>query len=229
MAQRHGSSTGSSSGYFEWFHQHRAPSLASNGKPVCQMKKSSREPACPAQRPSWFRCSCTGLAIIYENMLAQSIVLQWAPRRKVWSWCSKKALKRNKAQLKRQFAWTGISHQSWQWEASDWDRWHPSVRKWDRLVIISRQRGIKLQRKMQEAERVSRLPIILSPSLWVFSVQRVCASRCGLYSHQQACKNSTCQSPSLLGLSHHYQLNTFFFFKVRKKTTYFCLFLNNFP
>ena len=37
--------------------------------------------------------------------------------------------KRYKDQLKRQLAQAGISHQSWQQEASDQDSWHSSVRK----------------------------------------------------------------------------------------------------
>ena len=37
--------------------------------------------------------------------------------------------KRYKSQLKRQLAQAGISHQSWQQEASDRDSWRSSVRK----------------------------------------------------------------------------------------------------
>ena len=56
--------TGSRSGYLRGFiNAACTPSLASNGKTTCQMKKFSREPACPARSPSSFRCSCTGLFV----------------------------------------------------------------------------------------------------------------------------------------------------------------------
>ena len=61
--QRPGLSSGSRSGYWSSFTNTTCvPSLASNGKTICQRKKSSREPACQAQSPSCFRCSCAGLA-----------------------------------------------------------------------------------------------------------------------------------------------------------------------
>ena len=52
--------------------------------------------------------------------------------------------KRYKDQLKRQLAQAGISHQSWQQEASDRDSWRSSVRK-DSCEFEAR--GIKPQRK----------------------------------------------------------------------------------
>ena len=67
LVQRLGFSIGSRSGYLRGFiNAVCAPSLASNGSTMCQMKKSSREPACPAQSPSCFRCSCAGLATSRE-------------------------------------------------------------------------------------------------------------------------------------------------------------------
>ena len=57
---------------------------------------------------------------------AQSSLLQRARAIVVRSWCSRK---RYKDHLKRQLTQAGISHQSWQQEASDRDSWRSSVRK----------------------------------------------------------------------------------------------------
>ena len=65
--KRPGFSIGGRSGYYSGFTDAAcAPFLASNGKTTCQMKKSSREPVCPAQSPSCFSCSCAGLAMSQE-------------------------------------------------------------------------------------------------------------------------------------------------------------------
>ena len=76
-----------------------------------------------------------------RHMHAQSSLLQWAPRRKVWCGAWRKHYK---DQLKRQLAQLRINIQSWQQESSDQDRWRSSVRK---AIINSRQRGMKPQRK----------------------------------------------------------------------------------
>ena len=61
--QRPGFSIGSRSGCWSSFTNAAcAPSLPSNGKTTCKTKNSSREPACPAYSPSYFKCSCAGQA-----------------------------------------------------------------------------------------------------------------------------------------------------------------------
>ena len=57
---------------------------------------------------------------------AQSSLLQRAPIRKARSWCPKKVLHRSAEET---LAEAGISHQSWQQEASERDSWRSSVRK----------------------------------------------------------------------------------------------------
>ena len=96
--------------------------------------------------------------------------------------------KRYKDQLKRQLAQAGISHQSWQLEASDRDSWRSSVSFL--TVVSSRQRGMKPQRKDVGSRKSEQYPY--HPKLKPSSVQSavgLCASRIGLYSHQRACKN----------------------------------------
>ena len=92
-----------------------------HGKTSCQTSKSSRQPACPAYSPTCSRCSCAGLATsqgwktyacpkaVFFSELQEGKRDRGAPR------------KRYKDQLKRQLAQAGISHQSWQQEASDRD------------------------------------------------------------------------------------------------------------
>ena len=58
--------------------------------------------------------------------------------------------KRYKDQLKRQLAQAGISHQSWQQEASDRDSWRSSVRKASREFEAERQEAAKEKRRKQE-------------------------------------------------------------------------------
>ena len=112
----------SRSGYLSGFTNAAvSPSSASNGKPTCQTKKSPREPACPAESPSCFRCSCAGLAT------SQGCETYACPGQSSSASSKKKNANRGaprkhyKDQLKRQAAQAGISHQSWQQEALDRD------------------------------------------------------------------------------------------------------------
>ena len=115
---------------------------------------------------------------------AQSSLLQPAPRRKARSWCSKKEFK---DQLKRQLAQAGISHQSWQQEASDRDSWLSSVRKASCEFEAERHKSAKEKRSRQK-ERAASLPS-LSQTFVCQKCGRGCASGIGLYSHQRACNN----------------------------------------
>ena len=66
--QRPRFSIGSRSGYWSGLTNAAcAPSLALNGKTMCRTKKSSREPAWPAQSPSCFRCSCA-IVVLQESV-----------------------------------------------------------------------------------------------------------------------------------------------------------------
>ena len=84
--------------------------------------------------------------------------------------------KRYKDKLKRQLAQAGISHQSWQQEASDRD-----------IFDAERHKTAKEKHRRQK-ERAASLPS--SSQIFVCpKCGRGCASRIGLYSHQRACKN----------------------------------------
>ena len=65
--------------------------------------------------------------------------------------------KRHKDHLKRQLAQAGISHQSWQQEASDRDSWRSSVRKASCEFESERQEAAKEKRRRQK-ERAASLP-----------------------------------------------------------------------
>ena len=122
---RPGFSFKSRSGYWSGFTNAAcAPSLASNGKTACRTKKSSRDPACPAQSPSCFRCSCAGPVPSQDR---KTCSCPWAQRRRTQLWYSRK---RYKDQLKRQLAQAGISHPAvMQQEACDRDRRRSSERR----------------------------------------------------------------------------------------------------
>ena len=62
-----------------------------------------------------------------------------------------------KGKLKRQLAQAGISHQSWQQEASDRDSWHSSVRKGSCKFEAERHEAAKEKRRRQK-ERAASLP-----------------------------------------------------------------------
>ena len=62
-----------------------------------------------------------------------------------------------KDQLKRQLVQVGISHQSWQQEASDQDRWCSSVRKVSHKFEAERHKAAKEGRKKQKEQAPSQL------------------------------------------------------------------------
>ena len=106
---------------------------------------------------------------------AQSSLLQRAPRRKAQLWRSKKGYKH---QLKWQLAQVGISHQSWQQEASDQDSWHSSVRKASHKFEAKRHEAEK-ERHRRQKERTA----FLSSQTQTFicpKCSRMCESRIGL-------------------------------------------------
>ena len=92
-----------------------------------------------------------------------------------------------KDQLKWQLAQAGISHQSWQQEASDRDSWRSSVRKASCKFEAERQKAAKEKHRRQK-ERAASLPYS-SQTFLCPKCGRGCQSRIGLYSHQRACKN----------------------------------------
>ena len=61
-----------------------------------------------------------------------------------------------KDQLKRQVAQAGISHQSWQQEASDRDSWRSSLRKASRKFEAERQETAKERRRRQKERAASQ-------------------------------------------------------------------------
>ena len=83
-------------------------------------KKSAREPACPAQSPSCFRCSCAGLPRHKDGrcMHAETSLLQGAPMPKVVFFSELQEGMHNcgaprkhyRDKLKRQLPQVGISH-----------------------------------------------------------------------------------------------------------------------
>ena len=95
--------------------------------------------------------------------------------------------KRYKDQLKRQLAQAGISHQSWQQEASNRDSWRLSVRKASCEFEAERHNAVKEKRRRQK-EQAASLPSS-SQTFVCPKCGRGCALRISLYSHQQACKN----------------------------------------
>ena len=95
--------------------------------------------------------------------------------------------KRYKDQLKTQLAQVGISHQSWQQEASDQDSWCSSVRKASCEFEAERHKAAKENAGGRKSEQHPYHP---HPKTFVCpKCGKGCASRIGLYSHQRACKN----------------------------------------
>ena len=92
-----------------------------------------------------------------------------------------------KNQLKKQLAQAGISHQSWQQEASDRDSWSSLVRKASCEFEAERHKATKEKRRRQK-ERAASLPSS-SQTFVCPKYDRGCASRIGLYSHLRARKN----------------------------------------
>ena len=91
-----------------------------------------------------------------------------------------------KGQLKRQLAQVEISHQSWQ-QASDWNNWHSSVRKASRMFKAERHEATKKRRRREKMHAPLQSSSAQTSACPKYS--RVQASRTGLYSHQQVCKN----------------------------------------
>ena len=87
-----------------------------------------------------------------------------------------------KYQLKRQLAQVGISHQSWQQEASDQDSWRSSVRKASCEFEAERHKAAKEKCKRQKEQAASLLSS--SQTFVCPKCSRGCASRISLYSHQ---------------------------------------------
>ena len=157
----------------------------SRTKSTCRTKKSLREPACPAYSPSCFRCSWAGHVTRMEDVCMPKTVFfsefqegkrnRGAPR------------KHYKDQLKRQLAQMGISHQSWQQEASDGDNWRSSVRRASYEFEAERHKAAKEKRRRQK-EQAATLPFS-SQTFVCPECGRGCASRIGLHSHQRACND----------------------------------------
>ena len=105
-------------------------------------------------------------------------------------------------QVMPQLAQLGITHQSWQQEASDRDSWHSSVRKASCEFEPERHKATKEKHRRQK-ERAASLPSSSQTSVHP-KCGRGCVSRIGLYSHQQACKKLTLNlpnNPRLRGMS----------------------------
>ena len=120
----------------------------------------------------------------FAPMQAVSLADLWAPRREAWSWRPRKCYK---DQLKRHLVQAGISHQSWQQEASDRDSWYSLVREDSRKFEAERHEAAKEKCRRQK-ERAASLPSS-SQTFVCPKCCTVCLSRIGLYSHQRACKN----------------------------------------
>ena len=95
--------------------------------------------------------------------------------------------KHYKDQLKRQLVQAGISHQSWQQEASDQDSWRSSVRKASCKFKTERHEGTK-EKQRQQKEQAAFLPSSTQTFICP-KCSRVYASRISFYSHKRACKN----------------------------------------
>ena len=87
-----------------------------------------------------------------------------------------------KDQLRRQLAQAGISHPSWQQEASDRDSWRSSVRKASCAFETERHKAAKEKRKRQK-ERAAFLPS---------SSQTFVCPKCGMGGvHQESVSTAT--------------------------------------
>ena len=159
--QRPGFSIGSRSGYCSGFtnaawHQMTRP----------HVKLRSPQESQPAQYRV-FRASCAAALgwprHRYEiRTHAQSSLLQRAPRKKA------RSRKHYKEQLKRQLTQAGISHQSWQQEASDRNSWRALVRKASCKFEAEWHEAAKEKRRRQK--KVGIIPIILNPNFSLSTV-----------------------------------------------------------
>ena len=78
--------------------------------------------------------------------------------------------KRYKDRLKRQLAQAGISHQTWEQEASERDSWRSSVRKASCDFKAERHKAAKEKRRRQK-ERASSIPTNIIPNLRLSKVR----------------------------------------------------------
>ena len=183
--QRPGFSISSRWGYQSSFTSSAcAPSLALNGKTMCQMKKSSREPASQQRVHLASGASVLGWPHHKDGRWthAQSSLLHWAPRRKTQLWCSKTALQRS---VEETACIGGKQPSVMAAEASVWDSWH-SVKKASCNFEAGRQEAAKEKHRRQKewaASQSSSTQTFVCPKC-----SKLCTSRISLYSHQRACK-----------------------------------------
>ena len=180
--------------------------LASNGQATCQAKKSSREPVCPADSPTCFRCSCAGLATSHgwktyacpkqsssASSKKESAIMMLKKERKK---------KHYKDQLKRRLAQAGINHQSWQQESPDLDNQRSLARKASRKFKAQRQP----QRKEAGGRKSEQHPN--HPQLKPSFVQRAVgsvyhASDSTAISEHETTDHQPSPNRRLRGISHH--------------------------
>ena len=118
-------------------------------------RRSPREnqPAQHREGPFRFRCSCAGLATSQGwKTYACPKQSSSAPKKKARSRCSKKALQRS---TEEKLAQAGISHQSWQQEASNRDSWRSTVRKASSEFEAERHEAAKEKRRRQKEQAAS--------------------------------------------------------------------------
>ena len=150
MVQRPGFSIGSRSGYLSGFTNSTC-TLSLVSKARLRVERRSPQESQPAQHRVHLASGAAALGYPRHKdgrrVHAKSSLLQRDPRRKGRSWCSRKCYK---DQLKRQLAWVGISHQSWQQKASDRDSWRSSVRKASCEFEAERHKAAKEKRRRQK-------------------------------------------------------------------------------
>ena len=127
---------------------------------------------------------------------AQSSLLQQAPRRKAWSWCSKKALQRSADET----ACTGGNQPSVMAAGGLRPRQLVLISEKSQLWVRGREaerHGAAKEKRWRQKEWAAFVPSS-SQTFVCLKCGRGCASRIGLYSHQQACKNWPSTFPTIL-------------------------------
>ena len=152
--QRPGFSIGSRSGYWSGFaNAVCTPSLASKGKTTCERASLPSIESILLQVQLHWAGHVTRMEdvrmpkAVFFSELKEGKRDRGAPR------------KRYKDQLKRQRAQAGISHQTWQQEASDRDSWRSSVRK------------VSCELEAERQKSASSIPTILIPNLRLSKVR----------------------------------------------------------
>ena len=169
-----------------------APSLVSNGKTEEAIKKASLpsiESILPQVQLRW----AGHISRMEDTCMPRAVFFSEFQAGKQDCGASRRCYK---DQLKRQLAQMEINHQSWQQEASDRDSWRSSVRKANHKFEAERHEATKEKRRRQKVCAASQ-----SSSAQTFTCQkcsRVCASRIGLYSHQEVHKNKPSMFPKSL-------------------------------